>query len=85
MNLFHKCPLGYPFNRSNPDTVFSTSGSLEAAPGSAGARGRAAARAQPLGAGHPEKYRCGKDLKTTSVPNNRRVRVILVRWYGLLR
>ena len=37
--------LGYPFNRSSPAPLFSTGGSLEAAPNSAGARAPAAALA----------------------------------------
>ena len=37
--------LGYPFNRSSPARLFSTGGSLEAAPNSAGARAPAGALA----------------------------------------
>ena len=45
-----KTTWGYPFNRSNPDPLLSMGGSPEGAPGSAGVRGRAAARAARPGA-----------------------------------
>ena len=42
--------LGYPFNRTHPGRQFSRGGSLEGAPGSAGARAPRAAWATPPGA-----------------------------------
>ena len=42
--------LGYPFNRTHPGRQFSRGGSLEGAPGSAGARASGAAWATPPGA-----------------------------------
>ena len=46
----HKPTLGYPFNRTHPGRQFSRGGSLEGAPGSAGARASGAAWATPPGA-----------------------------------
>ena len=46
----HKIKLGYPFNRTHPGRQFSRGGSLEGAPGSAGARASGAAWATPPGA-----------------------------------
>ena len=42
----HIMLLGYPFNRTEPDPLFSTGGSLEAAPNSADARAPAAVLAE---------------------------------------
>ncbi len=50
MKALHKDPWGSPFNRRSPGWQFSTGGSLESAPGSAGARAPAAARAALPGA-----------------------------------
>ena len=43
----HLRSQGYPFNRRNRGRRLSTGGSLEGAPGSAGARARPVARAAP--------------------------------------
>ena len=48
--VWDKCNLGYPFNRTHPGRQFSRGGSLEGAPGSAGARASGAAWATPPGA-----------------------------------
>ena len=47
---YYKSILGYPFNRTHPGRQFSRGGSLEGAPGSAGARASGAAWATPPGA-----------------------------------